>query len=537
MADDCRLREMAALWQEGQRAFWSAAAGWPASDSATARAEAPDPAAFQGFWTELCASTTPPGLCARRLGVSGLGVSGLGVSGPGGIGQGESWRALALAGARYRTVVLGAWRRIHQVFEAQRRAMVGPAGPPDWRLLRQRWFAIAEAEFIRTQRSGDFLDAQRGALGAVIRWRAGLRPDERACLDAARQAARAGASLAAGLGLERVRIAATPKETVWRAGKATLSRYRPIGPAPKLGPLIICYGLIGRQTMTDLTAERSLVRNLLESGVDVFVLDWGHAGPEDAENGFGHYACDLLGRAIDAALARSGAGRGVLFGICQGGTMAACHAALGGDRLAGLAMAVTPIDFHADRHDADPAHGLLNLWVRSLSEDDLDALIALDGNLSGELMGIVFNQLNPVRTIAKYVVELPGAAADPRALATFLAMEKWLADRPDLPGALARSWLIELYHRNALVEGRFAPGGAPGGAPVDLRRIAVPVLNIFATGDHIIPPPCSRALGRLVDPRLYEELALPTGHVGVFVSARAQAKLAPAIVSWLRRLG
>jgi polyhydroxyalkanoate synthase subunit PhaC len=75
------------------------------------------------------------------------------------------------------------------------------------------------------------------------------------------------------------------------------------------------------------------------------------------------------------------------------------------------------------------------------------------------------------------------------------------------------------------------------GVPVDLRRIAVPVLNVFATGDHIIPPPCSRALGRLLDARLYEELALPTGHVGVFVSARSQALLAPAIVAWLRRLG
>jgi polyhydroxyalkanoate synthase len=160
-------------------------------------------------------------------------------------------------------------------------------------------------------------------------------------------------------------------------------------------------------------------------------------------------------------------------------------------------------------------------------------LIALDGNLSGEVMGVVFNQLNPVRTIAKYTVEFPAAATDPHALATFLAMEKWLADRPDLPGPLARAWLIELYQRNALVAGRFAPGGRP----VDLRRIGVPVLNVFATGDHIIPPPCSRALGRLIDPMRYQELALPTGHVGVFVSARAQALLAPAMVDWLASLG
>src|SRR5690606_21016182 len=100
---------------------------------------------------------------------------------------------------------------------------------------------------------------------------------------------RTSARLAARLGLDSVRIATTPKDEVWRDGKAVLSRYRPLSGAPELGPLVICYGLIGRQTMTDLTPERSLVRNLLAAGVDVFVLDWGDAGPEDAGNGFDHY--------------------------------------------------------------------------------------------------------------------------------------------------------------------------------------------------------------------------------------------------------
>ncbi|MEO1495140.1 MAG: class III poly(R)-hydroxyalkanoic acid synthase subunit PhaC, partial [Pseudomonadota bacterium] len=90
---------------------------------------------------------------------------------------------------------------------------------------------------------------------------------------------------------------------------------------------------------------------------------------------------------------------------------------------------------------------------------------------------------------------------------------------------------IDLYHRNDLVEGRFAPTGQP----VDLAAISVPVLNIFATGDHIVPPPCSRALGRFLAPHKYTELALPTGHVGTFISARSQTRLAPAITDWLRR--
>lgn len=511
------IEALAALWQEGQRAFWSAACGvaerpgaplHASPDATLAEAFAPEPDAFDGFWTALAGSVAPSG-------------------------RGENWRALAQAGARYRGVVLGAWGRVREEFEIQRRALVDPAGPPpDWRLLRDRWFAIAEAEFIATQRSGEFLDAQRTALRAASRWRAELTESEQVQL----AAMRAGSRLALQLGLEQVRIAQTPKDMVWRSGQAVLSRYRPLGRQPTLGPLLICYGLIGRQTMTDLTPERSLVRNLLAAGVDVFVLDWGHAGPENAGNGFDHYAGTLLGQAIEAVRTASGAARVVPFGICQGGTVAACHAARhaqqGGEALAGLILAVTPVDFHADGDDADPAHGLLNLWVRSLEEADLEALVGPDGTLSGELMGLVFNQLNPVRTLSKYAVELPEAARDPNALSTFLAMEKWLADRPDLPGALARDWLVDLYRHNTLAAGRFSMGAAP----VELGRIGVPVLNVYAAGDHIIPPPCSRALGRHVAPRLYRELSLPTGHVGVFVSTKAQALLAPALVGWMRGL-
>ncbi|HET7410760.1 MAG TPA: alpha/beta fold hydrolase, partial [Paracoccaceae bacterium] len=463
-----------------------------------------EPAAFDGFWTALAGETAPPG-------------------------RGESWRALAGAGARYRGVVLAAWGRVRAAFEIQRHAMIDPSlPPPDWRALRERWFAIAEAEFIRTQRSDEFLAAQRDVLRAVLRWRDEISEPERANL----ATLRTGTRLAAQLGLDAIRIATTPKDEVWRDGKAVLSRYRPLGAPPTLGPLVICYGLIGRQTMTDLTPDRSLVRNLLAAGVDVFALDWGHAGPEDAGHGFDHYADAQLGRALAAVREASGAARPVLFGICQGGVFAACHAARHRASIAGLILAVTPIDFHADRQDADPAHGLLNLWVRSLDEADLGGMADAGGNLPGELMSLVFNQLNPVRTIAKYVVELPEAARDPRALATFLAMEKWLADRPDLPGALAHDWLIGLYLRNELTAGRFRMGGVA----VELGRIGVPVLNIHAAADHIIPASCAQALARHVAPRLYRELSLPTGHVGVFVSARSQALLAPAITGWMRDL-
>ena len=61
----------------------------------------------------------------------------------------------------------------------------------------------------------------------------------------------------------------------------------------------------------------------------------------------------------------------------------------------------------------------------------------------------------------------------------------------------------------------------------------MPVLNVFARDDHIIPPATSQALRLCVGSKDYMELALPGGHVGVFVGGKAQGLLGSGIANWL----
>jgi len=508
MAQGRGVDEVLSTLLEGQRAFWSAALDKPAFETADAFAEA-DWQAFDAVLNQLLGCTLPDA-------------------------PAEKMRRATNAAAAYREVISGAWSRVRAGFEAHRNAIRDPRAPAqDWRLLRDRWFQIAGAEFILTERSQAFLDAQREVIRASIDLWSDVPEPARQLIREQRRGLQTAVRTADALGVDGVPIAETPRDIVWESGRTTLSRYRPLGSERRLGPVLIAHGLIGRQTMTDLRPERSLVRNLLVAGVDLFVIDWGDAGPEDSEHGLDYFVGDRLGDTIEQCLDASGTARLVLFGICQGGTLAACHAARFPDRLNGLITAVAPFDFHADVYDADPAHGLLNVWVRSLEADDVDSLIGMEGNLSGVLLGAVFNQLNPLRTLAKYVIEMPAAALDPSESRVFLAMEKWLADRPDLPGNIAKAWLNDLYRDNALIKG----GVEIKGEPVRLDDISVPVLNIFATGDHIIPAPCSRALGMSLAGKDYEELALPTGHIGAFVSTRSQTLLAPRINAWLERIG
>ena len=79
---------------------------------------------------------------------------------------------------------------------------------------------------------------------------------------------------------EQVQIATTPKDEVFKSDKVTLYRYRPLAERRIATPVLIVYSLIGRYTMTDLQEDRSLIRNLLGQGLDVWVIDWGNAaGP------------------------------------------------------------------------------------------------------------------------------------------------------------------------------------------------------------------------------------------------------------------
>jgi polyhydroxyalkanoate synthase len=62
----------------------------------------------------------------------------------------------------------------------------------------------------------------------------------------------------------------------------------------------------------------------------------------------------------------------------------------------------------------------------------------------------------------------------------------------------------------------------------------MPVLNIFAEQDHLVPPDSSRALKNLVGSEDYSQIAFKGGHIGIYVSGRAQREVPPAIHDWLR---
>jgi polyhydroxyalkanoate synthase subunit PhaC len=326
-----------------------------------------------------------------------------------------------------------------------------------------------------------------------------------------------------------VKIAETPREEICRIGGRTLHRIARAGAARIGTPVLVTYAMVGHWTVLDLQEDRSFLRNLVEAGCDIYVTDWGHPTLADQFDDFHDLINGYLDGFVDVICERHGLAAISLLGICQGGLLSLCYAALHPDKVSNLITAVTPVDFHADQNEERLDSGFMNVWTRSLTSEDIDLLIKAMGNIPGEVGGTMFSLMTPLRTLAKYNLTLVQAGQSADALMNFLRMEKWLSDRPDHTGAAAQQWLKELYQENKLARGELSIGGRL----VDLAGIDMPVLNIYSETDTVIHPLASKALRGRVASKDYSELPVSGGHIGIFV-ARSK-KLSNSIADWLAK--
>jgi len=309
------------------------------------------------------------------------------------------------------------------------------------------------------------------------------------------------------------------RELLWRDGKTSLYRYRPLRPAVVSTPLVIVYALVNRPYMMDLQADRSLVRRLLEQGIELYLIDWGYPDGADRLTELDDY----LERGIEPCLRQVAERHGVeavnVLGVCQGGTLSLCYTALHPERVRNLITMVTPVDFHTPGN-------LLATWARNI---DVEALVHAHGNVPGALLNSVFVSMLPFRLGSQKYVHLLDLLDDPAQLATFMRMEKWIFDSPDQAGAAFSQFVRWFFQENRLALGTLELGGRR----VDLARVTHPVLNVFASRDHLVPPGASRALRPLLGSRDYTALEVDAGHIGLYTSARAQRELPATMAAWL----
>ena len=329
--------------------------------------------------------------------------------------------------------------------------------------------------------------------------------------------------LAAGLKTLRevddVDYGVTGKEAIYREDKLVVYRFKgPRTPTAKI-PILIVYALVNRPYMVDLQSDRSLVKNLLEQGEDIYLIDWGYPDRADRWLTLDDYINGYIDRSVDAVARHAGVEAVNVLGICQGGAFSLCYAATHPEKVKNLITMVTPVDFHTPDN-------MLSHWMRGV---DTDLFVDTLGNVPADLMNWCYLTLKPVRLNQQKYIGLVDILDDKAELENFLRMEKWIFDSPDQAGEAFRQFIKDFYQGNKLVNG----GLRIGDRDVALSNVTMPVLNIFAEQDHLVPPSASRVLGDHVGTDDYTQLAFKGGHIGIYVSGRAQREVPPAIHNWL----
>ncbi|MDP1726711.1 MAG: class III poly(R)-hydroxyalkanoic acid synthase subunit PhaC [Bacteroidota bacterium] len=318
--------------------------------------------------------------------------------------------------------------------------------------------------------------------------------------------------------VEEVEVAMTPKDLVWQSDLVKLYHYRRETPATCKIPVLVSFAVMNRHDVLDLQPDRSLMKKLLDEGLDIYILDWGYPQRQHRYLTMEDYILGFLGDAVDFVRKSTKNPKIHMMGICQSGTFSTIYAALFPEKFKTLSVFVAPFDFSGNEC-------MLYQWTKDI---DVDAMVDSLGIIPADMLNAGFGSLKPSSEISKFL-GMVDLMQDEEKLTNFLRMEKWKNDCPDLAGELFRKYIKDLWRDNKLIKGELEIGGKK----VNLKNITMPFLNIYATGDTIIPNSSSIPIMKAIGSKDKEEYAFPGGHIGVFVGTKSQKELGPKVAKWV----
>jgi len=276
---------------------------------------------------------------------------------------------------------------------------------------------------------------------------------------------------------DEINLEVTPHDVVYTEDKVRLLHYKPLTTKQSKIPLVIAYALINRYHILDIHPKKSWVRNLLEQGIDVYMVDWGTPSKMDKYLDFDDYVNDYLDNCVEFVKDESSVDQISLQGYCTGGTLATAYCSLHPEKVKNFVATAPVIDGWRD-----------TTVISNLAKHlDVDKMVETIGN-------------------------------------------KWLSDTPPIPGALFKQWIKDIYQDNLLIQDKMYVGGKH----ISLKKIKMPIFTQVAVGDHLVSPECSMPLHYAVGSEDKTLRVYPTGHVGMIASSLSQKKVLPELGQWLK---
>jgi polyhydroxyalkanoate synthase len=277
-------------------------------------------------------------------------------------------------------------------------------------------------------------------------------------------------------------VAVTPGKVVYRNHLVELIRYEPQTSTVHPEPIFIVPSWIMKYYILDLSPHNSMVRYLVEQGHTVYMVSWRNPDESDRELSMDDYLELGVLEAMRAASHDSGTAPLHAMGYCLGGTLLAIAvAALArDDGMAGYADLPAPrtltllaaqVDFYKP--------GELGLFIDDGQVNLLDNITRGQGFLTGKQMAGSFQFLHSrdlvwTRRMREYLMGERDQGND---------LMAWNADTTRLPARMHHEYLIALYMKNALANGRYVAGGRR----VSLSDLKMPIFLVGTERDHVSP--------------------------------------------------
>jgi polyhydroxyalkanoate synthase len=306
-------------------------------------------------------------------------------------------------------------------------------------------------------------------------------------------------------------LAITPGKVVFQNELIQLIQYNPSTERVFERPLLIVPPWINKYYILDLVPEKSFIRWAVSQGFTVFTISWVNPDGRLAEKTFEDYMCEGILAAVDAVIKQTGQKQINALGYCVGGTLLASTlaymASKKDNRIASASFLAAQVDFSEA--------GDLLVFIDDAQLNSLEEMMAEHGYLDGSRMAAVFNMLRPRDLIWPYVVNnyLLGKKPFP------FDLLYWNADSTRLPAANHAFYLREFYHLNRLSKGELKLGSVK----LDLKRVKIPIYELFTKEDHIAPAN-SVFIGSKLFGGAVRTVMTSSGHIAGVVNPPAKKK-------------
>ena len=305
-------------------------------------------------------------------------------------------------------------------------------------------------------------------------------------------------------------VGQTPREVIFQKDRFTLYRYTPKkGAAERSGdPVLLVYSIINKAYILDLVPGFSFVEHLLDQGLDVYLIDWGETEPGDDTTTLDSYIDPGLRSCVAHIKELTGAERVSLFGHCIGGNLALLYAAQHPGDVARVITLTTPL--------TAAEGGVVALWT-DRDVFPVDSIIDTYGHMPAKLIRYTFMALKPYYEVLKWKMFIEQLHNE-QVMHLFYPVDRWANENVDLPGAVFRKFVVEVFH-----EDRFRRGETViNGRPADLKQITCPVYNLAASKDWICPPESADFLDGIVGSDQAYFTLIEGAHVAIMIDPRAR---------------